>query len=159
MSRARTPVDAGYTMIEMIVTIALAGTLMAIAVSGWQGWARASEQDGFLTELRAEMRQAQQRAVTTGSSICVRFDATAETYTVLQGRCDATTTVIQNARTAPAGVDLDGPVFQHGTDHTEPGVTFTSRGTATPGQVYVQRDGGPRTKLKVEGLTGRVSMS
>ena len=74
-------------------------------------------------------------------------------------RCDAATTVLQQPRSAPSGVDLDAPVFQHGTDHTEPGVTFTSRGTATPGQVYVQRDGGPRTKLKVEGLTGRVSTS
>ena len=30
--------DAGYTMIEMIVVIAIAGTLMAAAVSGWQTW-------------------------------------------------------------------------------------------------------------------------
>ena len=160
MSRARTPVDAGYTMIEMIVTIALAGTLMAIAVSGWQGWARASEQEGLVTELRGVLRQAQQRAVTTGASTCVLFSAAEDTWTVYRGRCDSPGKVRTEGPVA-AGDDLDlvAPAFQHGESTYLPGVSFAPRGTATAGDVRVTREGGPTVTVSVEGLTGRVSSS
>lgn len=154
------PADAGFTMIETIVAIGIAGTLMAIAVSGWQGWSRASEQDGFVTELQLVLRQAQQRAVTTGSSVCVDFDAGTESWTVKSGRCDGTTTTLEAARTAPRGLDLLTPSFDYGTsvpDRT--GVTFRPWGSATPGGLYVQREGGPRIRIAVQGLTGRVSTS
>lgn len=160
MTRPRTPADAGFTLIEMIVTISLAGTLMAVAVGGWQGWSRASEQDGLVTELQLVLRQAQQRAVTTGSSICVDFDAGDESWTVRRGRCDGTTTTLEAARTAPDGLDLVTPVFTYDTSGTvRSGVTFRPWGSATPGGLYVQRDGGPRVRVAVEGLTGRVSVS
>lgn len=159
MSRARTPADAGYTVLEMVVTIALAGTLMAIAVSGWQGWARAAEQDGFATELQLVLRQAQQRAVTTGSSICVDFDADADSWTVLRGRCDGPTTVLESTRTAPAGLDLTAPAFTYDAEGTElDGVTFRPWGSATRGGLEVRREDGPTLRIDVQGLTGRVSV-
>jgi prepilin-type N-terminal cleavage/methylation domain-containing protein len=36
--------DSGFTLIEVLVSIALMVVLMAIAVSGWSAWARAGEQ-------------------------------------------------------------------------------------------------------------------
>lgn len=159
MSRDRVPADAGFTMIEMIVVIALAGTLMAVAVFGWQGWSRASAQDGFATELQLVLRQAQQRAVTTGSSICVDFDAGDETWTVRRGRCDGTTTIVDAERTAPDGLDLVTPAFTYDTSGTvRSGVTFRPWGSATPGGLSVRRDDGPEIRISVEGLTGRVSV-
>lgn len=164
--RARTPAgtcprDAGYTLVEVVVTIALAGTLMGIAVSGWQGWARASAQEGAVTELRGVLRQAQQRAVTTGTSTCVLFDADDESWTVWRGRCDSSAKVrLEGPVPAEDGIDLAQPRFQHDATTYLAGVSFAPRGTATPGSVEVRRDGGGTTDtVRVEGLTGRVSSS
>lgn len=160
MTRPRTPADAGFTMLEVMVTIGISGVLMAVAVTGWQGWARASEQDGFATEIQLVLRQAQQRAVTTGSSICVDFDAGNESWTVKRGRCDGTTTTIEAPRRAPQGLDLVTPSFDYGTSVPDrAGVTFRPWGSATPGGLYIEREDGPPIRISVQGLTGRVSTS
>ena len=65
--------DSGFTMIELLVTIALLGIMMAIAVSGWSAWAKASRQSGTARELQSVLRQAQVRAVTEGRAVCVAF--------------------------------------------------------------------------------------
>jgi prepilin-type N-terminal cleavage/methylation domain-containing protein len=160
VTRPRTPADAGFTMLEVMVSIGIAGTLMAIAVTGWQSWSRASAQDGFVTEIQLVLRQAQQRAVTTGTSVCVDFDASTESWTVKSGRCDGTTTTIEATRKAPKGLDLVSPVFDYGDSAPDrTGVTFRPWGSATPGGFFVEREGGPRVRVAVAGLTGRVSTS
>lgn len=151
--------DEGYTMIEMIVVIAIAGTLMAAAVSGWQTWSRAAGQDGLVTELRGVLRQAQQRAVTTGTSTCVLFDVAAASWSIYRGRCDDDAKIrLEGPIEADAGLLLTEPRFQHGESAYLPGVSFAPRGTATPGQVTIERDGADREAVvSVEGLTGRVT--
>lgn len=141
-------------MVEIIVTIAMAGVLMAIAVTGWQGWAAARAQSGLVSEIQLTMRQAQQRAVTTGTSTCVLFNDAADSWQVLRGACGATTAEQLDAGRADDGLSIDAPTFGAGA-----GVTFTTRGTAIPrGTVVVGRDGSDRrVVLQVEGLTGRVS--
>jgi Tfp pilus assembly protein FimT len=157
-SRHDRPVDAGVTLVELVVTIGLVGALMAIAVGGYASWARSSEHEGAATEVQAVLRQAQQRAVTEGRATCVEFDTTGDRWTLFSGSC-----------ADPARVVLEGPVrldstrvhlrsagFSAGSGAAT-GATFSSRGTATPGQVVVSRDGSSRTwTITVEGLTGRV---
>lgn len=164
MSRARTPADAGFTMLEVMVTIVLAGVVMAIAVSGWQGWARASAQDGLVSEIRGVLRAAQQRAVTEGSSTCVLFSADADSWEVFRGRCDSDDKLrIEGPVRVDDGLDLVDPSFVVASDPTAPattsaGVTFTPRGSATAGSVRVARDGSSTVvTVSVEGLTGRVT--
>ncbi|MGV3561922.1 MAG: GspH/FimT family pseudopilin [Nocardioides sp.] len=151
--------DGGFTMLEVIVTIGVAGILMAVAVSGWQGWARASAQDGLATELRGVLRSAQQRAVTEGSSTCVLFDADAESWQVFRGRCDSSTKQrIEGPVGVEDGLDLHAPLFTVSAESTSSGVTFSPRGTATPGSVRLRRDGSDTVvTIRVEGLTGRVT--
>lgn len=140
-------------MVEIIVTIAVAGVLMAVAVTGWQGWAAARAQSGLVSEIQLVMRQAQQRAVTTGTSTCVLFDDGADSWQVLRGACGSPAEELDAGR-ADDGLSIDAPTFGVGA-----GVTFTTRGTAVPrGTVVVGRDGSDRrVVLEVEGLTGRVS--
>lgn len=153
------PRDGGFTMLEIIVTIGVAGILMAVAVSGWQGWARASAQDGLATELRGVLRSAQQRAVTEGSSTCVLFDAADDSWEVFRGRCDSSTKLrIEGPVRADDSLDLASPSFIVTTESTSTGVTFSPRGTATPGSVTLRRDGSDTVvTIRVEGLTGRVT--
>lgn len=153
--------DAGFTMLEIMVTIGIAGILMAVAVSGWQGWARASAQDGLVTELRGVLRTAQQRAVTEGSSTCVLFDADTDSWQVFRGRCDSSTRQrIEGPVQIDGNLDIEAPSFLVASGSTSPGVTFSPRGSATPGSVELRRDGSDTVvTLRVEGLTGRVTES
>jgi type II secretion system protein H len=151
---------SGFTLIEVLVTVALLGVMMTFAVFGWSSWARSREQSGTARELQSFMRQAQQRAVTEGRAMCVRFDVGANSYTLFSGACGSTpvVTVRGPVTTGGAEVHITSPVFT-GTSVPE-GVTFYARGTATPGTVQVTRSDSSKVyTLGVEGLTGRVSLS
>lgn len=152
--------DSGFTLVEVMVTLALLGLMSAIAIGGWRSWAVASEHAGTAREIQSLLRRAQQRAVTEGRATCVQFDATASSWTLYRGACDD-----------PARLRLEGPVSSDsrevevtspaftGPGGMSPGVTFYARGTAWPGEVRVTRTGSAKTYvLKVEGLTGRVSL-
>lgn len=157
-SRHERPLDAGVTLVELVVTIALVGVLMAIAVGGYASWARSSEHEGAATEVQSVLRQAQQRAVTEGRATCVEFDTAGDRWTLFRGTCaDPGRTAIEGpVEVDSARVHLRSAAFSAGAGSTT-GVTFSSRGTATPGSVVVSRDGSSRIwTISVEGLTGRV---
>jgi hypothetical protein len=91
----------------------------------------------------------------------VRFDTASDEYTVFRGPCDATEKVLVEGpmETSSPAVHLVSPSFLS-SGGSRPGVSFTARGTAWPGEVRVTRDGSSKIyTLKVEGLTGRVSLS
>ena len=151
--------DRGFTLVEVMVTIALAGVLMAMAVSGWSSWARSSAQEGAATEIQGVLRQAQQRAVSEGGATCVQFSTATDSWTVLRGGCaDTGRSVIEGPVPLDSDqVHLTTAAFSTGTGSSA-GVTFSSRGTATPGTVTVGRDGSGRIgTIRVDGLTGRVT--
>ena len=149
--------DSGFTLIEVMVVVALLGALMAISVGGYDRWSRASEQSGTARELQTLLRSTHQRAITEGTAMCVLFDTAAGEYAVHRGTC------------AALGAKVDGPFQVDGPQvHLAsptfvgsggPGVTFYSRGTATSGTVQVTRTGSSKVyTLHVEQLTGRVSL-
>jgi type II secretion system protein H len=153
--------DSGFTLIEVMVTIALMGILMAFAVSGWSSWAKASAHSGAARETQSAMRQAQQQAVTEGRAMCVQFDDAADTYSVFRGRCSdpAKVRAIGPVEIA-AGVHIEAPNFTSSAGTPATGVSFHARGTASPGELRITRDGSTTVyRLTVEGLTGRVSRS
>jgi len=153
--------DSGFTMIELLVTISLLGIMMAIAISGWTSWAKASSQSGRARELQSVMRQAQVRAVTEGRAICVSFRVAQNDYTLYRGACDdmAKVTLIGPVVSDSKDVKLVAPSFT-GPSGSSTGVTFQARGTAWPGSVQLTRNGSSKSyTLTVEGLTGRVSLN
>jgi type II secretion system protein H len=152
--------DSGFTLIEVLVTIVLMGALMAIAVSGWSSWAKASAQSGTAREIQSTMRQAQQQAVTEGQGMCVWFDDAADTYSVYRGLCSSTAKVkVAGPVEAAGGVHIETPGFTSSAG-TSAGVSFQARGTGSPGDVRVTRDGTSKVYvLAVDWLTGRVSLS
>jgi len=150
--------DSGFTLIEVIVVVALLGALMAISVGGYDRWSRASEQSGTARELQTLLRSTHQRAITEGTAMCVLFDTTADEYAVHRGTCAAPGDQVDGPfRTDGPQVHLASPAF---VGSGGPGVTFYSRGTATSGTVQVTRTGSSKVyTLRVEQLTGRVSVS
>jgi type II secretion system protein H len=163
-----TRTDAGFTLIEVLVTMVLMGLMMAIAVAGFSRYSNAHEHEGTARSLQSALRQAQQRAVTEGRAICVAL--TTSSYTVWRSSCDAAT-----------GTKLEGPRGLQASEVHLQAVTgqplvFTPRGTATWAgitstttdtacgsvkafDVLVTRDGSSKTyRLCIAALTGRVDL-
>lgn len=156
------PRDGGFTLIEVLVTLALMGVLMAFALSGWTSWAGARGHSGTAQEIQSLLRQTQQRAVTEGQSMCVEFDTAANQYSVFRGACDDAGKVrVQGPfDTSDDRVLLQSPSFTSATTTGYTGVTFRARGSAWPGEVRIARTGATKVHvLRVEGLTGRVSLN
>lgn len=153
--------EDGFTLAEVMVAVAVAGVLMAVAVSGWSSWAASRQHSGTAQQIASQLRQAQQQAVTEGRATCVLFDVVRGEWSVLRGSCDSASRELAQGpmRTASPRVAIETAAFT-GPSSTLPGVTFSARGTAWPGTVRVTRSGSDKTwVIQVEGLTGRVSLS
>jgi hypothetical protein len=90
--------------------------------------------------------------------MCVDFDLSAQSWTVLRGVCGSAGLVSVQGPIRPEGsARVASAAFTTG-GTPRAGVTFYPRGTATPGSLTITRPGSSRVDtLRVEGLTGRVS--
>jgi prepilin-type N-terminal cleavage/methylation domain-containing protein len=151
---------AGFTLLELCATLAVFSVLAGVAVMPMHRWIAGERQGSTTAALIALLRETQQRAVTEGRSLCVEFDLSAQTWSVLRGACESPERVpIEGPMRPEPGVRLASAGFTAG-GRSGSGVTFFPRGTATPGSVAVGRAGSGRVDtLFVEGLTGRVSRS
>jgi type II secretion system protein H len=151
------PRDEGFTLLEVLVTMAIMGMVLAFSVSGWSRYARAHEQAGTAQELRTTLRNVQQRAVTEGTSMCVNFTTTS--YTVWRGTCTAGDRVqgpIQTNGAARLATPAFTPLTVAQAANT---LVFTPRGTASTGDIHVTRPNSTKDyKIAVDGFTGRVSL-
>lgn len=153
--------ESGYSLVEVLTTIAIMGVLFAIAVGSFRGWALAKDQEGAATDLQTVLRQTQTRAITEGVSFCVTFHTAASTYTVSRYACGTATErvagpfTMNDKRVYFANVAFLQPDGSYG-----PNLTFKPTGTATAGSLNVSRQGSSKTyTVAVEGFTGRVSTS
>ncbi len=129
------PRDSGFTLLELMVVIGLVGLLAALGVGAWKSWTVAEAQKGAATDLQTLMRQTQVRAVTEGQNFCVKFDTTANTYTVYRYACAPTGNVKVNGPfdLGDSRLQLTAVSFTAVAPATSTEVTFKASGTATPG--------------------------
>ena len=167
------PRDGGFTLIELLVTMSVMGIMMAIAVSGWSSWAKASEQSGTAREFQSFLRNTQQRAVTEGRSLCVVVDMGSRQYASYYGACGAHETAAAQGPVSAAGnvylstvqpaVPPALPTCSDVVTGTT-SVSFNPRGGAvlTTGEdiVGVRRNDSSKCYIvSIEGLTGRVELT
>jgi prepilin-type N-terminal cleavage/methylation domain-containing protein len=163
MTRHSLRSDAGITMIELMATLALASVLMATATWTLKPLLRAYRLEGTATDVRSTLRNAAERSLSEGRTMCVAFTAT--TWTMYKGSCVTGTKVDGAFKVADPQFTLTPTFVPPATaipNQTTACATgnacayFYPRGNALAGTVRVARTGKSYT-VTVEGLTARVS--
>lgn len=170
-TRLRSRGDAGFTMIELAVAMAIFGVVSAIAIGGFASLRDANAQKGAHREVISSLRAAQARAVSEGTTYCVDFGSTTSSTSwnvyrvpaagagsLAAGFSCSSGTKIAGPERLPAKTTTTGASFaqRNGTDTAY--VLFYARGAASPGTLNIRRTGSTKNYgLVVDALTGRVS--
>jgi type II secretion system protein H len=161
--------DDGFTLLEVVVVMALAGIVMSIATFGFTNWRNVAQQQGTADELVSVLRNASTQAISEGRTYCLSIAADGRSYTRWRFACDGATGTQVGAPMEVQGnhVVLDATV-PYPSSAPMPSPTpacpagnrclyFYPRGTAIPAQVVVHSSARSKTyTVRVEGLTARV---
>lgn len=169
MLRTRRSSDSGFTLIEMLVAMAIFSIVAVTAVMGLRSYQRSQELAGTAHGVVSALRNVAERAQSEGRTYCVRFATSASSWSVWRYSCDSTYTtsngtpakqVLTNQRVQGSNVVIGNASFDPGVGvgactGALACVYFYPRGTASNGSLQVSQGSRVYT-VKVEGLTGRV---
>ena len=152
--------DAGFTLIELMVTMAIAATVMSIGIFTFTRWQNVSFQKGSAESVVSALRNAAERSVSEGRTYCVDFSAAStQTYVVYRVTCGTGTVAGGGSKTLSSKVLLAASVTSTPCPASHKCIYFYPRGTASATTVVISSTA--RSQLYtvyVEGLTARVYM-
>jgi type II secretion system protein H len=152
--------ETGFTLVELMVVMVIAGVLMTIGVFSFVNYQKMAQQRGTAKEVVSLLRNASERAISEGRTYCIDIAADGLATRTWQRACGPSGTAIGGTtRTQSTKVTLDATVTNPSpvcpTSHQC--LYFYPRGTATPATVVVRSSARSKTyTVKVEGLTARV---
>lgn len=147
MSRARGRAGAGFTLIELVVAMAIlavAATLVAPAVGRGTETLRLRTETGRVAAL---LRQARQLAVSHHRATRVALDPGRNTVTLTAEDADKPVRELVMPAEIRLSVEAGGETLR-----------FSSRGLTRDTRWVVEGAGGRRLAIRIESLSGRVSV-
>ena len=156
---------SGFTIMELMVVIAMLAVISALALPAFAGWRNTAKLRDAVSLLRGDMEMAKLRAVREDDFVAVLFNANGYTVFVDDGAgvdadrgdwvIDPNEKVLQN-RQMPAGVTIDvddSDMFEN--DRTR----FNGRGCiGNPGIVKINAAGRQR-ELDMDNRFGRITIN
>jgi prepilin-type N-terminal cleavage/methylation domain-containing protein len=147
--RRRVACERGFTLPEVLVVIAIMGTVFAIASATWFGIVESRQVDSATNQMVSDLRLAHTRATNRLANHEVRLTDNASTYQIGPPAALETRTLPDDAR-----VDTAGPTLN---------IVFKPDGSATPsGSPITLRvssaDGAPDHDIEINTATSRVKV-
>jgi len=148
--------SAGFTLIEMVVTLALVSILFIMAVGGYRYFSANRALDVAAREIRIQIREAQSMAVSTGNTHRVYFNVSDDTF-VMQRRQGSDWVNASPAEALPSAVNFDSssPPNFDGDAYIE----CFARGTSESGTLVLQNRNSKTKTISVDGETVHVTES
>ncbi len=138
---------AGFTVMELMVTIAIIGILAAIAIPNGIAWRRNAQYNSGVRMVKANMERTRMFAIRSNLQADVVFVHGANTFTTVRRTRDnlGVLTPINQVQQLPPGVTIANPAF-FGAGAS---LLFNNRGMATNGTVTVNGPGGLTNNIVV----------
>lgn len=148
----------GFTLIEILVVLAILGIVLALGFSGYTRWARNVEVRAAAAQLSADLNRVRTTAQRSSANSSLRFDS-AQAYTLVlpaasggeQGR---TLPVGVQVRTYPAEASVVGKTVTYQAPYAE-----LSADSPTALTLSRQQSGFQKVRVGLAGLTGTVVIS
>jgi general secretion pathway protein H len=138
----------GFTLIELLVVFAMLALIIGLVPPAFERMRDAANYRDALRGIRAEMRIARQQALVSRLETRFVIDLDQRSYRVDGGRVHLIPDSLQ-IRVTTAGAESGG---------REAGIRFFPEGGATGGSVEILRPSGEGMRLRVDWLSGRVSL-
>jgi len=138
----------GFTLLELLVVLAIASLLLAIAPVAFQRMKESADYRGTIRTMVADLAGARLEATSTGRDVAFSVDLGQRRYGIAGRAAHALPDSLQ-VRTTVAEPEL-GPRIAR--------IRFYPEGHATGGSIDVVRGSGAGTRLRTDWLDGRVSL-
>jgi general secretion pathway protein H len=140
---------AGFTLIEVIVTLAVLG-LALVLITGYKApWSRGLGLKGTAAELASGLRLARSQAIVRNRPVALDLDLSGHRYRVDDGAL----------RTLPANMAIELlTVAGENRGRSEGEIRFNPDGSSTGGRISLA-EGGRKVAVGVDWLTGRVTVA
>jgi len=125
--------DRGFTMLELMIAVAIAGILVIAAYTSWRKYSDQQRLRYSVIQVASSLRQGEERAKAERSTYTITFTASSSTYVIQR----ASGGYLENAQ-LPTGV----------TPQASDTVTFTQFGVPqnnTPHTITLQNSAGTKT--------------
>lgn len=130
----------GFTMVELVVTLAIFGIMLTIALPPFLSYLPTMRLKGAARDISSTLQSARMEAVSQNGNCNVSFDINNKSYTV---SCINITTTLPTDISFGWGTDVNknvsgGSLPSDGVAFLNDTCYFTSRGTANAGSIYIK---------------------